>query len=184
MLVVSNLLEISNTFIFFSRWISFRLTVKYTDTPGQFNRYTQYGRYFEYSKDYIGYSLSNADKANNNKCIFYFVSDYGDSDLVDLLKTYNKDYYNFTFDGYNYPYSIEDYNFILTWMFSETLVTNILYSIINSALLNTLNAKTYLTYLFNGFKDKEMDDPSKYLPWSKEMVEKFKMRNTKEKQFY
>lgn len=45
-------------------------------------------------------------------------------------------------------------------MFSETLVSNILYSIINSALLNTLNAKAYLTYLFSEFKDKEMDDPS------------------------
>ena len=161
-----------------------KMDINYLEAISDDEEDEEYGRYVEYSKDYIGYALSNADEANNNKCIFYFVSDYGDSDLVDLLKTYNKDYYNFKFDSCNYPRSIEYYNFIFTWMYSDSLVSNILYSIINSALLNTLNAKAYLTYLFNEFKDKEMGDPSKYLPWSKEMIEKFKMRNSKEKQCY
>jgi transposase len=63
------------------------------------------------------------------------------------------------------------------WMFAFTengaKATCNYYSLMQTAIENNLNSAPYLEYLFNEFGLKVIKDVSPYLPWSKEMQEKF-----------
>ena len=63
------------------------------------------------------------------------------------------------------------------WMFAFTengaRTTCNYYSLMQTAIENNLNPAAYLEYLFNEFGLKVIKDVSPYLPWSKEMQEKF-----------
>jgi hypothetical protein len=97
------------------------------------------------------------------------------SSFSSLLIKYNLgDLYDY--DDHQTLNNKEKLKVIYYFSYKESTVADILYSIINSALLNNLDTKAYLTYLFNEIKDKKMEDPIKYLPWDEKMQRRFKKK--------
>lgn len=118
-------------------------------------------------------AVANLNNDNNHKAVISFI----DNDKHSLFKYLINKYY--PGDIYDYSnHKIVNNNPMLKVIyhpsFKESKTSDILYSIINTALLNKLNVNAYLTYLFNKFMDKEMEDPFKYLPWNEEILRRFR----------
>ena len=126
-------------------------------------------------KDKKHYLLAviNRNTNNNHKAIISFIDNDECSLLSSLLTKHNLgDLYDY--DDHQILNNKEELKVIYHLSFKESIVADTLYSIINSALLNSLDTKAYLTYLFNEFKDKAMEETIKYLPWNEEIQKRFK----------
>ena len=126
-------------------------------------------------KDKKHYLLAviNRNTNNNHKAIISFIDNDECSLLSSLLTKHNLgDLYDY--DDHQILNNKEKLKVIYHLSFKESIVADTLYSIINSALLNSLDTKAYLTYLFNEFKDKAMEETIKYLPWNEEIQKRFK----------
>lgn len=118
-------------------------------------------------------AIANFNKDNNHKAVISFI----DNDKCQLLSSLLTKYNLGNIYDYNDHLMLNNkpkLKVIYHPSFKDSKSVNVLYSIINSALLNHLDVEAYLTYLFNEFKDKEMDNPSLYLPWGEMMRERFK----------
>lgn len=124
-------------------------------------------------------AIANINKVNNHRAVISFIDNDKCQLLSSLLTKYNLGNI-YDYDDHLLLNNKPKLKVIYHSSFKDSKTVNVLYSIINSALLNHLDVEAYLTYLFNEFKEKEMDNPSNYLPWSKEMLEKFRARNTKD----